>query len=180
MGDVPRRDARLCRHRDLAVPLPRASPLRPELGWLWDAAASAGHRHLAGFPVPAKDFSSSVREEGASTRISITLFLVTLCKFFATSWMWGVLASNSSVTAQQFKQAVPLVKKIKGFVISHNKRGLLGRPSENLSHLGLLGDSRSTFFPSSASLYPQETGVPKTFLPRYPPCSQSGSSAGSS
>lgn len=122
---------------DLAVPLSRSSPLHPERpgcdGPWQDAAPSAGHRRLAGFPVPAEDFRSSVQEESASIRISITLFLVTLCKFFATSWMWGVLASNSSVTAQQFKQAVPLVKKIKGFVISHNKRSLLGRPSENLT-----------------------------------------------
>lgn len=168
---------------DLAVPLSRSSPRHPERpgcdGPWQDAAPSAGHQRLAGFPVPAKDFRSSVQEESASIRISITLFLVTLCKFFATSWMWGVLASNSSVTAQQFKQAVPPVKKIKGFVISHNKRGPLGRPSENLSHLGLLSDSRSTFLPSSASPYPQEVSVLKTFLPRTP-CSQRESSAGSS
>lgn len=93
--------------------------------------------------------------------------------------MWGVLASNSSVTAQQFKQAVPLVRKIKGFVISDNKRGLLGRPSENLLHLGLLADSRSTFFPCSASPYPLESECRKPFS-LIPPCCQRGSMPGSS
>lgn len=94
-----------------------------------------------------RDFRASGREESASIRVSITLFLVALCKFFTTSRMWGVLASNSSVTAQQFKQAVLLVEKIKGFVISRNKRGLLGRPSENLTHLGLPPASELLSFP---------------------------------
>lgn len=121
-----------------------ASCSRLLLPEVWGCSRGQG---TAGFLLLERDFRASGREQSASIRVSITLFLVALCKFFATSRMWGVLASNSSVTAQQFKQAVLLVEKIKGFVISRNKRGLLGRPSENRAHLGLLPASELLSFP---------------------------------
>lgn len=133
--------------RDLPVPLPR-SILRGRTGRLWRGAAPLAR--------PSTSLASQCRQRisaqapgrrVASICISITLFLVMLCKFFATSWMWGVLASNSSVTAQQFKQAVPLVKKIKGFVISYNKRGLLGQPSEILLYLAAPLSSQPLLLP---------------------------------
>lgn len=121
-----------------------ASCSRLLLPEVWGCSRGQG---TAGFLLLERDFRASGREQSASIRVSITLFLVALCKFFATSRMWGVLASNSSVTAQQFKQAVLLVEKIKGFVISRNKRGLLGRPSENRAHLGLPPASELLSFP---------------------------------
>lgn len=111
-----------------------------------------------------------------STRISIALFLVVLCKFFATSRRWGVLASNSSVTAQQFKQAV-LLEKIKGFVISHHGRGLLGRPAENLALLP--ASTRLRFLPISCfSLSLSPGNLNTDSLPPSHPCSQSSKPPG--
>lgn len=111
-----------------------------------------------------------------STRISIALFLVVLCKFSATSRRWGVLASNSSVTAQQFKQAV-LLEKIKGFVISHHGRGLLGRPAENLALLP--ASTRLRFLPVSCfSLSLSPGNLNTDSLPPSHPCSQSSKPPG--
>lgn len=143
----------LYQYKILVAPHSLSIPLHPKQPVL------AGHRSLDWTLGPGRLSSANdgfqIRRMAPSTSPS-PLFLVTLCKFFATSGMWGVLASNCRVTAQRLQQAVPLVRKIKGFVISHNKRGLWGRPSENLTYPGLLSGSCSTFFPASASPYPQE------------------------